>query len=267
MDKTYFLYRYVRLDKNVPFYIGIGTCRDVDKYGYQVKSHKIRYYRAYSTYRNSICKGIMEKHGYEVEVMYETNDVNHISDKEKEFIKLYGIVYDGSGTLVNLTKGGNSGYSMTEEHINNLVASRIKNNTYKGVNKKPVYMYSLDGSFIDSLTHNGGFYEKFRRGSISGSAISKAITKKISCNTYFFAKEKYDNLDISKYRLLDQKRLPIIKLKDGIPIKIYSSLYEAAKSVGVHNSTLGRSIKNGRLINGFSFKKSGIHELPEIYPQ
>jgi hypothetical protein len=43
---------------------------------------------------------------YEVEVIFEHNDFNFIKDKEKEFIKLYGRVDLGTGSLINQTSGG-----------------------------------------------------------------------------------------------------------------------------------------------------------------
>lgn len=55
-----YLYRHIRLDKNVPFYIGIGS----DNLG--------KYTRAYSTRsRNSYWKNIVNKTQYVIEIMLD----------------------------------------------------------------------------------------------------------------------------------------------------------------------------------------------------
>ena len=85
------LYRHIRLDKNVPFYIGIG------------KTEK----RAYSkAFRNNHWKGIVNKYGHEVEIIMEGLTIAEAYEKEKEFIKLYGRADLNEGTLCNLTDGG-----------------------------------------------------------------------------------------------------------------------------------------------------------------
>jgi len=47
--KKYFLYRHIRLDKNEPFYIGIGTKPNSKK----IKGYKTEYSRAFETTKRS----------------------------------------------------------------------------------------------------------------------------------------------------------------------------------------------------------------------
>ena len=84
MEKTYFIYRYVRHDKNVPFYIGMGTRQDLSHVGSNNYSSRSLYYRAFSKDRNRTCLGIMDKTSYDVEIIYETTDLKHAEEKEKE---------------------------------------------------------------------------------------------------------------------------------------------------------------------------------------
>lgn len=84
------LYRHIRLDKNEVFYVGIGESL---KRAYHVKT------------RTSYWKKIAKK-GYEVEVLFEDLTWEQACEKEKEFIALYGRKDLGTGTLVNLTDGG-----------------------------------------------------------------------------------------------------------------------------------------------------------------
>ena len=110
MEK-YYLYRHIRVDKNEPFYIGIGTKSEQDlKYGY--------YGRASAKHvDNNIWLKIIAKTEWRWEILLESGDRKFISEKEKEFILLYGRKCDNSGTLANLTLGGeeNHGYKHTDE--------------------------------------------------------------------------------------------------------------------------------------------------------
>ena len=110
MEK-YYLYRHIRVDKNEPFYIGIGTKSEQDlKYGY--------YGRASAKHiDNNIWLKIIAKTEWRWEILLESDDRKFISEKEKEFILLYGRKCDNSGTLANLTLGGeeNHGYKHSNE--------------------------------------------------------------------------------------------------------------------------------------------------------
>ena len=88
-----YLYRHIRLDKNIPFYIGIGSDE--------------KYLRANSNKnRNLHWLNIVSKTEYEVEILFEHDDYEFIKEKEIEFIKLYGRQDSLKGTLCNLTDGG-----------------------------------------------------------------------------------------------------------------------------------------------------------------
>lgn len=88
-----YLYRHIRLDKNIPFYIGIG----IDSNYYRANSKKSR---------NDHWNKIVNKTDYEVEILFEHEDYNFIKEKEKEFISLYGRKDTNNGMLVNMTDGG-----------------------------------------------------------------------------------------------------------------------------------------------------------------
>jgi hypothetical protein len=85
------LYRHIRLDKNQPFYIGIGK---TEKRAYE----KIK--------RNQFWHNIVAKTDYEIEILFDNLTWDEAGEKEKEFIKLYGKRDDNTGTLVNITDGG-----------------------------------------------------------------------------------------------------------------------------------------------------------------
>ena len=69
------VYRHIRLDKNIPFYIGMSTNnkRPYSKNG-----------------RNNYWKNIIAITDYDIKILFEDVDLNFALEKEKEFIALYG---------------------------------------------------------------------------------------------------------------------------------------------------------------------------------
>ncbi len=99
----YYVYRHIRKDKNIPFYIGKGKGN-----------------RAYTAKnRNQYWHDIVNKHGYEVEIILDELTEKESFDKEIEFIKLYK---DHSYCEANFTNGGEgiSGYVHSKETRNKL---------------------------------------------------------------------------------------------------------------------------------------------------
>lgn len=99
-----YVYRHIRLDKNEPFYIGIGTDSN--------------YQRAYSKHsRNIFWKRVVGITNYEVEILMDNLTKEEAKHKEIEFINLYGKKINKTGILVNITDGGEgaAGYQHTEE--------------------------------------------------------------------------------------------------------------------------------------------------------
>lgn len=101
------VYRHIRLDKNEPFYIGIGS----DDLGRRANDKKAR--------RSKWWNRIVNKCGYEVQILFEDVSIEFAKEKEKEFIALYGRLDLGTGTLCNLTDGGDgiSGWKAPAETI------------------------------------------------------------------------------------------------------------------------------------------------------
>lgn len=96
----YYVYRHIRLDKNIPFYIGISE-------GKQSCTFKQFHSRAFAKRnRNIIWKQIVNKTPYKIEIMFRSDSEEIILNKEKEFIKLYGRIDKKTGILANLTDGG-----------------------------------------------------------------------------------------------------------------------------------------------------------------
>jgi hypothetical protein len=85
------VYRHIRLDKNQPFYIGIGDYES----------------RAYIKHgRNPFWNNIINKTEYRIEILFDDLTWENAQEKEIELISLYGRKDIGTGILVNLTHGG-----------------------------------------------------------------------------------------------------------------------------------------------------------------
>lgn len=121
----YYIYRHIRPDKNVPFYIGRGA-NYADRSIYR-RSKSLKG-------RNYIWKSIVAKNNnnYYIDIMYETDHLDEILKKEIEFISLYGKIIDNNGTLCNLTNGGDGslGLKHTEETKNKMSINRKNNPKY-----------------------------------------------------------------------------------------------------------------------------------------
>jgi hypothetical protein len=99
-----YVYRHIRLDKNEPFYIGIGKLPN--------------YKRAFEKQkRNQFWQNIVAKTDYEVEILFDDISWEEAEKKEIEFISLYGKRDNGTGCLVNISNGGGGtkGFKHSEE--------------------------------------------------------------------------------------------------------------------------------------------------------
>jgi hypothetical protein len=115
-----YVYRHIRLDKNQPFYIGIGN-----------QSEYKRAYDCSKNKRNKIWLNIVAKSKYEVEVLFDELSWDEACEKEKEFIALYGRIDLKTGILANMTDGGDGlvGVIFTDEHKRK-IGEKGKNKIY-----------------------------------------------------------------------------------------------------------------------------------------
>jgi hypothetical protein len=122
------VYRHIRLDTNEPFYIGIGITEK----------------RAYNRInRSNYWKRIVSKTEYRVDILFDDLSKEEACEKEKEFILLYGRVDLGTGTLVNLTSGGQytkhsdeTKMKISERHKGRIHTDEAKKNMLEGQRKR-----------------------------------------------------------------------------------------------------------------------------------
>jgi hypothetical protein len=124
----WYVYRHIREDKNIPFYVGIGCAKN--------------YKRALSiTSRNKRWKSITKNNKYYFDIIFENLTKENAIKKEKEFILIYGRESNG-GLLCNQTDGGEGVFgrenidswkmklslyanNMTDTHKKNISKSKI----------------------------------------------------------------------------------------------------------------------------------------------
>jgi hypothetical protein len=132
------LYRHIRLDKNEPFYIGIG------------KSLR----RAYRTDSRNEYWNNIAKNGYEVEIIFDDLSWEQACEKEKEFIKIYGRKDIGTGILSNMTDGGD-GIDYTPQVRKKISDALFKNNPSKRIEVRQKISQSLiEYNKIHKQTHS-----------------------------------------------------------------------------------------------------------------
>lgn len=249
MTDKFFIYRHVRHDKNEPFYIGKGTAWQT-QVGY-----KWYYRRAYDTkLRNRIWKSIVSRTGYDVEIIFTSNDESIINEKEKEFISMYGRINKG-GCLCNLTDGGD-GVLVHEENFYESVKRRKSEGVYNKIgkiNSRPFYAYDLSGAYVKKFESKKYFHKKT---GYDASEIYASIKEKRSFRGHFFSNEFYPNgLDISQYTLKKFQYLEILRVDQKGHLEVFDSIDKAAESIN-RTSRFGvlKSIKNNVWYDGYMFK-------------
>lgn len=119
----FYIYLHRRPDTGDVFYVGRGKL---------YKRSTVLPRRAYTkNKRNIIWHGIVERNGgkFSVEIVQWCETAEEVNQVERDTIKKFGKIIDGTGTLCNLTDGGEGaeGYIHTNETKNKLKQAHAKN--------------------------------------------------------------------------------------------------------------------------------------------
>jgi hypothetical protein len=194
MENNWYVYRHIRLDKNEPFYIGIGN--------------KKNYARAYQTNpdrRNEIWKKIFIKTDIEIEIILDNLTKSQASEKEKEFIKLYGRKDLDTGSLTNMTDGGDGVWNCLRSKETKEILRQQKLG-----NKNP--MFGKSQSYETKLK---------RSKSLTGQKRSDDVKKKQS---------------LSSIKSGQAKSVDVFKYDSGEYVGRYYAIAEACRVLGFHHS-------------------------------
>lgn len=137
------VYKHIRLDRNEVFYIGIGTKLE-------------RAYRR--SQRNKQWLEVVNETEIKIEIIYDNVSIDAARRIERNLIKEYGRINLNTGTLVNLTDGGEgvANFKRTEDQI-----YFLKNNRIGLKDSKEVISKKQESSFRAKLVLNqstGIFY-------------------------------------------------------------------------------------------------------------
>ena len=204
-----YVYRHIRFDKNEVFYIGISNIND-DKY-----------FRANSKRdRNSHWRNIIKKTDYKIDILFDNVSWDFAKEKEIELIQLYGKTLDGTGTLCNITSGGEGTLNLKwDESRRQKIVSAIS-----GLKRSDEAKLNMAKSRLGrklSLSHKNN--------------ISKALKNK-----------KWSNGELDAKRNASSKI--VINYQSGI---FYSSIKEAAIAHNINASTLSHKLLGLRKNNTY----------------
>jgi len=222
MDNKFYLYRWIRLDKNEPFYIGIGT-KINNKYYSRLKDVKTK---------NRIFKSIFNKTKTYTEIILESNDYDFIKQKEIEFITLYGRIDLGTGILSNMTKGGDG-------NTNN-VRLYGRNNSLS----KPVYQFDLFGNLLHIWESVSYIHKTFKNYNIS--TLAKCCRQKECKTCYGYYWSYVNKFELIKFKNSFKKCYQYDL--EGNFIREWNSITEAAKFYNSKSSKIHKCMNKKHLI-------------------
>lgn len=241
-----YVYRHIRLDKNVPFYIGIGSDEDG------------KYDRAYNKrHRNMFWKKITAFTKYDVEILMDGIKWDYAVEKEKEFIKLYGRKDLGTGILCNGTDGGDGANNLSKESRDRIIAPQ----------KKKVCKYDKNGMFIklyDSLSEAAKDVGATAEN-IGGCAKFRVLTAKGYIFRYYEGHE--NNVDLStcvinyelvKRRLVSNRKYSKINqyTLGGDYINTFENIAIAARITKIHKASISLCVNGkNKTAYGYIFKR------------
>ena len=209
---NWYVYKHTRLDLNVVFYIGIGK--------------KSNFKRAYDiNNRNIVWKKIFNKTNIAIDILFTQLTKEEASKKEQELIKYYGRKDLNSGTLCNLTDGGDGIWNCVRSN-----ETRIKLSISKVGNKNPMYGKQQSNETLIK-----------RSISLTGKKRSEDTKIKQSLSSIVSGQAKLTK---------------VINFKTNEEIGIYHSMSEACRNVGLN--PIKYSSKASLVANGFRKQTMGF---------
>jgi hypothetical protein len=227
-----YLYRHIRLDKNEPFYIGIGS--DMTFKRAKEKSR-----------RSQLWNKIIAKTDYEVEILVDDITFDYAKLKEIEFIKLYGRIDLGNGTLANLTDGGDGLINriFTSEHRRKLSLSQIGKEKSQEIKDK-LRKYRIG---IPNSSETRSKISKANKGRVNTPELMELLRNRKGEKNPVFGIKGSNNKNFKGF---------IEVSKNGIYIGKYEGVRHCAESIGV-TATKVSAVLNGKRnhTGGYTFKR------------
>lgn len=250
-----YLYRHIRLDKNEPFYIGIGS--DSNNEYKRANTHKNR---------NKHWNNIVAKTDYRVDILCDDMTWEEVIKKEIEFIALYGRTDLKTGTLCNLTGGGQGAFGViVSESRRKQISERCKGRKMSFEQRLEFNKNYLKRDLLDSDVERMKHRIKKEEVRASGGKntthtpernirMSKMFTGK---DNPFYGKKHSDEFklkqSIAKKGKLSGGKNPAAKIVIDLSTGIYyDCAKDAAMAINMNKYTF-RSMLNGGKKNKTSF--------------
>jgi hypothetical protein len=187
-----YVYRHIRLDKNEPFYIGIGS----DTNGKFIRANSL------TKGRNILHQNILNKTEVRVDIILDDLTWEEACEKEKEFISLYGRIDLGTGCLSNMTLGGD-GIKELSLKSKQILSEKAKLNH---ILKPEKYLHSTDTRNKISKALLGKEKTEIHKSKLSKSKIGKvrgAMTEeqKVKISIANKGNKRYDVSERNKNRI------------------------------------------------------------------
>ena len=235
-----YVYRHIRLDKNEPFYIGIGS--DITNKRANEKARRSKFW-----------KKIVAKTDYEIEILFDDISFDEAKVKEIEFIKLYGRKDLNTGCLVNMTDGGDGLINkvFTLEYRKNL-SNSMKGRVLSEEQKAKLRTYRLG---VPNSPEARAKISKANKGRINTPELMELLRNRKG--------EKNPSFGITGARYKNFKGY-IQVFKNGVYFGRYEGIRDCAESLGV-TATKVSAVLNGRRnhTGGYTFKRIS-HEAEAI---
>lgn len=217
-----YVYRHIRLDKNQPFYIGIGSDAE-----YKRANEKTR--------RSELWKNIISKSDYFIEIIADDVSVEFAKEKEIEFIKLYGRIDKRTGTLCNMTDGGDGlhGYIFTESHKNKL-SIKAKQKILSEEQKQKLRKFRLGTKNSEEARRKISLANKNRKNTPEQNI---AASIRMKSNNPSKGKHGKDSCSFKGF---------IEAYKDGLLQGCYDGIYDAANKLNVTATKISAVLKERR---------------------
>lgn len=229
-----YVYRHIRLDTNEPFYIGIGSDTN-----YSRAKEKCR--------RSSFWKKIINKSEYRVEILVDDVSFEYAKTKEIEFIKLYGRKDLNTGTLCNLTDGGDGMINLvfTETHRKK-ISDKMKGRKLSESHLKSFLEFTKLGIWTEERK------QKLKDGWAKSTYITPDHVREFRSKRM---KENNPNKDKNGAAAYNFKG-NVFVYKDGILIGEFVGIVDIEKKLNLNRSKISACLNGRRNTHkGYTFKR------------
>ena len=194
------------------------------------------------------------KDAFDFVVIEKVSD-NKLGELEDFYINLFDCKVPNGYNLRDGGIGGGHHHEETKKKISEILSNgRARNNP---VNRKPVSQYTMDDVFVKSYF---SITDAAKAMNVDHSSITSVCTnKRPSCKGF---KWRFDGppkeIILKKNQPKQHSQMKsVIQSRDGVDIKTFISVSEAARIVGVDSTNISKACKTRGTSKGFNWRYEG----------